>query len=112
MFTNCDLLYKRCSQGTCQASADAPITTCPFGDDVVVSQITMYTANPLPSIQMTCEAADNYGQTTLNQFFCDDTNFKAACCQYCKSKHKFYQYYKLLYFFNMANLRRIRRGSL
>lgn len=73
----------------CQASADAPISTCPFGDDVVLSKLTVYTENDLPLIQMTCEAADNYGQTALNQFFCADTTFASSCCQHCKSKYKF-----------------------
>ncbi len=62
--------------------------TCPFGDDIVVNKVTIFTEDALPSIQMTCEAADNYGLTTLNQSFCDDANFASNCCQYCKSKLK------------------------
>jgi len=43
---------KICIQGICTSSALAVVSKCPFGDDVVVNQQTIY--NQLPTTQMSC----------------------------------------------------------
>lgn len=69
----------------CTASASVPVSTCPFEDDVVVSQQTVFYSLPTP--QMTCEAAFAYVLETNKENACDSqANFQTACCNYCKSK--------------------------
>ena len=89
-----------CIEGVCTTNPVVPQSTCPFGDDIVVSKVTIYTLNDLPSTQMTCEAAFDYGVASLQQVFCSDTNFKSNCCQFCKSKNNFLSFLVLKFFFS------------
>ena len=76
-----------CLSGVCTANTKAPVTTCPFGDDVVVNQQTIYAQ--LPSTQLSCEETFTYISGSLNQFplsYCADDRFKAVCCRTCQSK--------------------------
>lgn len=75
-----------CVQGVCTSSSKAPISSCPFGNDVVINHLTIYASLPKP--QMSCEDTFEFISTTLNQFpvtYCTYPQFKAACCSTCKS---------------------------
>lgn len=73
-----------CSAGECTTSTNAPVSTCPFGDDVVVNQQVIF--NPLPATQLSCPAVfdfiiNNLGQSPLT--YCADERFKNTCCKTC-----------------------------
>ncbi len=77
-----------CIQGICTPSASAPVSKCPFGDDVVINQQTIY--NQLPKTQMTCPEVFDFISTTLNQYplsYCADSRFKSVCCETCASNY-------------------------
>ncbi len=82
---------KICIQGICTSSALAVVSKCPFGDDVVVNQQTIY--NQLPTTQMSCPDVFDFISTTLKQFplsYCADSRFKAVCCKTCSSYYNNY----------------------
>ncbi len=75
-----------CIQGVCTANSNAPVTSCPFGDDIVVNQQVI--SGELPSTQMSCSAVFNYISNTIGEFplsYCSDPNFNFTCCSTCKS---------------------------
>ena len=84
-FTN----SKSCIQGVCSPSTYAPVSTCPFGDDVIVNNQSSVNGifAPLPKPQMSCEEIFAFifslKQDPLT--FCSIQSFKSNCCSYCKS---------------------------
>ncbi len=72
-----------CVSGICTTSAAVAVSSCPFGDDLILDRINFATSASLPQVQMTCEDAWNFGATYDNNF-CSDSNFKSVCCNYCK----------------------------
>ena len=83
-----------CIQGVCTQSASVVVSSCPFGDDLILNYVNFFTSNGLPSVQMTCEVAWNFGMASNNNF-CSDSSFKSACCNYCKRKF----FYTFIMFF-------------
>ena len=78
-----------CIKGECTSSTQAPVDDCPFGDEIIVNRQVL--GFDTPRTQMTCQNVFDYISTTLNQFpvaYCQsNANFRAACCNFCKSKN-------------------------
>ena len=78
---------KSCIQGICSPSSYAPVSSCPFGDDVVVNGAAIYTQ--LPKTQMSCAEVFSFITNSLKQSpldYCASTDFRSTCCSYCKRK--------------------------
>ena len=83
--TTCDS-GKVCSLGNCVASSVAPVSSCPFGDDVIQS---WQTSLPNNALYMTCQDFLKY-IISINQvpnYFCQANVLGSTCCQSCISKN-------------------------
>ena len=80
---------KMCIQGVCTVSAKAPTSDCLFADEPVRSvQFNIYGIT-LPNSIMSCNEVIEYSINTLSYTsddLCLNSNFKARCCNSCKSK--------------------------
>ena len=75
--------HKMCLSGVCTANSIAPVSSCPFGDDVLRNN---QIAN-LPTTQMSCTDFFSYSLNTLNQFpvsYCSIQGFNSTCCSTCQ----------------------------
>ena len=82
-----------CSLGYCVASSSAPVSTCPFGDDIVQQYQVGFTL-PNNAAYITCQNLLNY-VISINQspnYYCQANVLGSVCCQSCQSKKKLIYY--------------------
>jgi hypothetical protein len=88
------LLYRKkkiCLKGVCTPNSLAPITDCPFGDDLYPWNTVGDVKLPFNNTPTACQAVIDYlitiGQSPSHH--CKDTYLYSICCQTCKSNSIF-----------------------
>jgi hypothetical protein len=80
--------------GICTNSPLAPVSDCPFGDDIVVDRQVIGNLQ-LPAIQMKCQEVLDYiasrNQSLVS--YCNEGLFQRTCCQTCKSINNSFNFY-------------------
>lgn len=75
-----------CLNGVCTASSLAPVSPCPFGDNVISQDSVTQFGITLPSYIATCKDAMIAAQQVNMTAFTFCGYFSGACCQSCRSK--------------------------
>lgn len=77
---------KACISGVCQVSSLAPVSECPFGDDVVTNGTF---GVHCPTYQVTCQKYFDLLESKKMSidYYCSTTNGNIKCCQSCLSNY-------------------------